>query len=117
MTGTTAADAPRPARAAPASSHHGWNRHGVQVRLLVDPGTKTERPVHLCFGVIPAEGLQEIIAEYEIGEGADVQFLAHCSFPNAVNVQHRMEASIHVGKQASLTYTEEQISPPASVNT
>jgi hypothetical protein len=81
--------------------------NGVQARILVEPGIKVERPVHLCFGVIPAEGVQEILAEYEIGEGAEVQFLAHCSFPNAVHVQHRMQARIHVGKNASLTYTEE----------
>lgn len=81
--------------------------HGVQARLVVEPGVKVERPVHLCFGVIPAEGVQEILAEYEIGAGAEVQFLAHCSFPNAVQVQHRMQARIHVGQDASLTYTEE----------
>lgn len=81
--------------------------HGIKARLQVEPGVKVERPVHLCFGVIPADGLQEILAEYEIGEGAEVQFLAHCSFPNAVQVQHRMQAYIHVGKNASLTYTEE----------
>jgi Fe-S cluster assembly scaffold protein SufB len=81
--------------------------HGVQARLLVDAGIKVAHPIHLCFGVIPAEGVQEILAEYEIGDGAEAQFLAHCSFPNAVNVQHRMQAHIHVGKNASLTYTEE----------
>ena len=81
--------------------------HGVQARILVEPGAKIERPVHLCFGVIPAEGLQEILAEYEIGDGAEVEFLAHCSFPNAVKVQHHMQARIHVGKNARLTYTEE----------
>lgn len=81
--------------------------HGVKARITVEPGAKIERPVHLCFGVIPAEGLQEIIAEYEIGAGAQVEFLAHCSFPNAVKVEHRMQARIHVYKDASLTYTEE----------
>jgi uncharacterized protein len=81
--------------------------NGVQARILVDPWIKLERPVHLCFGVIPSEGVQEILAEYEIGEGAEVQFLAHCSFPNAVKVQHRMQARIHVGKNANLEYTEE----------
>lgn len=80
---------------------------GVKARIMVEAGAKIERPVHLCFGVIPAEGVQEILADYEIGEGAEVQFLAHCSFPNAVKVQHRMQARIHVGKNASLTYTEE----------
>ncbi len=81
--------------------------HGVKARITIQPGAKIERPVHLCFGVIPAEGLQEILAEYEIGAGAQVEFLAHCSFPNAVKVEHRMQARIHVCKDASLTYTEE----------
>jgi Fe-S cluster assembly scaffold protein SufB len=86
--------------------------HGVQARIVVDPGTRIERPVHLCFGVIPAEGIQEIVAEYEVGDGAEAQFLAHCSFPNAVRVQHRMQARIHIGRNARLTYTEEHFHGP-----
>lgn len=86
--------------------------HGVRARLEVDPGVKIERPVHLCFGVIPAEGLQEIIAEYEIGAGAEVTCLAHCSFPNAVKVEHRMQGRMHIGQGASLTYTEEHYHGP-----
>lgn len=81
--------------------------HGVEAHITVDPGAKIERPVHLCFGVIPAEGIQEIIAEYEIGDAAEAQFLAHCSFPNALQVQHLMQAHIRLGKNARLTYTEE----------
>jgi Fe-S cluster assembly scaffold protein SufB len=80
--------------------------HGVRARIAVAPGARIERPVHLCFGVIPAEGLQEIEADYEIGDGAQVEFLAHCSFPNAVKVEHVMQARVRVGKGASLTYTE-----------
>lgn len=81
--------------------------NGVKARIEVEPGARLEHPVHLCFGVVPEEGVQKIIADYEIGEGADVKFLAHCSFPNAVKVQHLMDARIHIGKNASLTYTEE----------
>lgn len=81
--------------------------HGVKARILVEPGAKIERPVHLCFGVIPAEGVQEILANYEIGDEAEVQFLAHCSFPNAIKVRHVMDAKIHIGRNARLTYTEE----------
>lgn len=81
--------------------------HGVKATIQVEPNARIENPVHLCFGVIPAEGIQHILANYEIGDGAEVKFLAHCSFPNAVKVQHLMEGSIHVGKNASLTYTEE----------
>ena len=80
---------------------------GVRARILVEPYSQVKYPVHLCFGVIPAEGVQQIEAEYEIGEGAQVQFLAHCSFPNALRVEHRMNAVIHIERNASLTYTEE----------
>jgi Fe-S cluster assembly scaffold protein SufB len=81
--------------------------NGVRAHIVVEAGTKVKHPIHLCFGVIPAEGVQEIISDYEIGAGAEVQFLAHCSFPNAVKVEHRMDARIHVGQNASLSYTEE----------
>lgn len=80
---------------------------GVKARIEVEPGARLTNPVHLCFGVVPEEGVQRIVADYEIGEGAEVKFLAHCSFPNAVKVQHLMDARIHVGKNATLNYTEE----------
>ncbi len=86
--------------------------NGVRARIFVSPQAKIEHPVHLCFGVIPADGIQNIQAEYDIGEGAQVKFLAHCSFPNAVKVEHIMDARIHVGKGASLNYTEEHYHGP-----
>ena len=79
---------------------------GARARVTVEPGTQVALPVHLCFGVTPQEGLQEIIPEFEIGEGAKVRFLAHCSFPNAVNVRHLMDAKVHVGRGAKVEYSE-----------
>jgi len=79
---------------------------GIKARIVVDPETKVERTVHLCFGMLPAEGRQEIIASYDIGAGAEVEFLAHCTFPNAIKLQHVMDADIHVGADAKMTYTE-----------
>ncbi len=79
---------------------------GARAKITVAPGTNVKDPVHLCFGVIPKEGLQEIISEFEIGEGANVTFLAHCSFPNAIKVKHVMDAKIHVGRRAQMTYSE-----------
>lgn len=81
--------------------------HGVKANIIIEPGAQIEQPIHLCFGLLPAEGLQEIIAGYEVGAGAKVKVLAHCSFPNAVKIQHVMQGSIHVGANAELTYTEE----------
>ncbi len=79
---------------------------GVKVHLLIEPGTKVENAVHLCFGVLPAEGVQRIISDFEIGEGAQVEFIAHCTFPNAMQVQHIMDGTVHVGKNASMRYEE-----------
>jgi hypothetical protein len=80
--------------------------HGVRACVRVEPGTKVDYPVHLCFGMIPSEGLQEIISEFEIGQGAEVGFLAHCTFPNAVDLRHVMDARIHVGPGATMRYSE-----------
>ena len=37
--------------------------NGVRARITVDPQVRIERPIHLCFGMLPAEGIQEIHAE------------------------------------------------------
>ena len=79
---------------------------GVHARILVDPGTRVEYPVHLCFGMVPEEGLQEILPEFEIGEGAEVGFLAHCTFPNAQDLRHVMDARIHLRPGATMRYAE-----------
>lgn len=79
---------------------------GIRARIVVDPGTQVDYPVHLCFGMVQAEGLQEIFPEFVIREGATVGFLAHCSFPNAVDLQHVMEAQVDVGEGATMRYAE-----------
>ena len=70
------------------------------------PGAKIEYPVHLCFGVLPAEGEQIINISGEVGEGGGVNLLAHCIFPNATNVRHHMQAQIAIGRNASYGYDE-----------
>jgi len=79
---------------------------GVKAQVAVDAGVRIELPVHLCFGVLPAEGIQRILSEFEIGAGASVEFIAHCTFPNATHVQHIMEGKIHVGEGATMRYKE-----------
>lgn len=85
---------------------------GVRARITVAPHAHLARPVHLCFGMLPAEGLQEIIADYEIGPGAQVEFIAHCTFPNATRLEHRMDARIHVGAGAAMRYSEAHFHGP-----
>ncbi|MGC9398168.1 MAG: SufB/SufD family protein [Anaerolineae bacterium] len=79
---------------------------GVKIALTIAPGARFEHPIHLCFGVVPAEGVQRILADFDIGADAEVEFMAHCTFPNAMRVQHIMEGKIHVGSGATMRYQE-----------
>lgn len=79
---------------------------GAQARILVKAHARIAQPVHLCFGVLPAEGVQRIIADFLLEEDARATFLAHCMFPNAVNVRHIMTGTIQIGPQARMEYSE-----------
>ncbi|MFW5981809.1 MAG: SufB/SufD family protein [Halanaerobiaceae bacterium] len=80
--------------------------HGVKARVTVKKGTKLKKPMHLCFGVTGEKGLQEIISHYVLEEGAEAHLQAHCSFPRAEDVVHKMDAKIELGKDAVLSYEE-----------
>jgi len=79
---------------------------GVRAKLLVKKGYKIKQPVHLCFGMLPERGIQHIVLNVEIEDEAEVSFMAHCTFPNAVDIQHLMEATIKVGRNARYSYFE-----------
>jgi hypothetical protein len=79
---------------------------GVDINLKVEKGIKIENPVHLCFGILPKEGIQEINIKAKIEDGAGVKLLSHCVFPNAIKVVHRMTANIEVGDNAYYEYNE-----------
>jgi Fe-S cluster assembly scaffold protein SufB len=79
---------------------------GVDIDLLVEEGVRITHPVHLCFGVLPKEGTQKIKANFEIWKGGELSIYAHCLFPNAVKVQHIMEAEITLHEKALLRYDE-----------
>ncbi|AKB75743.1 Iron-sulfur cluster assembly protein SufB [Methanosarcina lacustris Z-7289] len=80
--------------------------HGVDIKLTIKKGYKIPLPVHLCFGVVPKDGLQEINMNFVAEEDSAVELIAHCTFPNAEKVIHKMEAEMLIGKNASLKYTE-----------
>ncbi len=79
---------------------------GVNIYLLVEEGAKIKDPVHLCFGVLPEEGLQEIVLKVEAQADSEINVIAHCIFPNAVDVTHKMSADINVGDNAKFSYHE-----------
>jgi hypothetical protein len=79
---------------------------GVEVYLVIEEGVKIPRPVHLCFGILPQEGLQEIILKVDAQDSSEVNVIAHCIFPNAVKVIHKMDADIEIGNNARFDYKE-----------
>lgn len=79
---------------------------GVSVNFTVEKGTKVARPVHLCFGLLPKEGLQDILMKVDAQDDSEVSVIAHCIFPNAVKVVHKMDADINIGANAKFDYKE-----------
>ena len=79
---------------------------GVDVSFLIEEGVKIKHPVHLCFGILPEEGLQEIILKVVAQDNSEVNVIAHCIFPNAVKVIHKMDADIEIGNNAIFDYKE-----------
>lgn len=79
---------------------------GVNVKLAIDDNVQMEYPVHLCFGVVHKTGKQHINSEYHIGNNVKVEFLAHCSFPRAENVQHIMQAQMDIADNSIIKYQE-----------
>ncbi len=85
---------------------------GVQVHIRVKRGVALKNPVHFCFGLIPDNGVQRIVIDTVIEQGAHAKFIANCTFPNAVNVRHLMNATIEIEEGASLSYFERHTHGP-----
>jgi Fe-S cluster assembly scaffold protein SufB len=81
------------------------------VNVTVDVAEKTviAQPVHMCFGMLPKEGVQRLIMEVTIRDKSQVGILAHCAFPNAVKIRHEMDAVVTIGEGASYSYFERHI--------
>ncbi len=82
---------------------------GVDVKINLKEGVKIEKPVHMCFGVMPETGMQKIILKVNLCKDSRINILAHCTFPFAKDVKHVMDADITVGEGASYEYTERHI--------
>ncbi|MBN1798752.1 MAG: SufD family Fe-S cluster assembly protein [Spirochaetales bacterium] len=82
---------------------------GIHIRFLVKAGTHIKKPVYLCFGMMQREGVQKILMDVTIEKRAKVNIFAHCTFPNSMNIVHRMNAEIHVENDAHYSYFERHI--------
>jgi uncharacterized protein len=82
---------------------------GIDAQIRLAAGTVVKKPVHFCFGMFPETGVQRILLHVNIEQDAKIALLAHCTFPNAVDVQHIMDAEIVIGQNAQYSYFERHV--------
>jgi Fe-S cluster assembly scaffold protein SufB len=82
---------------------------GIRARIRVKKNSRIEKPVRICFGLIPETGRQHIDMDIQLEENAQVAILASCTFPNARKIVHTMDAGIRIGRNARYVYLERHI--------
>ncbi len=87
-------------------------KDGIDAILNVKKDAIIHKTVHLCFGVIPETGIQRIIMKVNVGKNARISILAHCIFPNAIDVQHLMDGKINIDDGAQYFYFEKHVHSP-----
>ena len=85
---------------------------GISATVTVKRGARIEQPVHMCFGMLPEKGLQRIELKIRLEQRSAATLLAHCTFPNAVDVTHAMDAEIAVEDGAEYSYLERHVHGP-----
>jgi len=84
-------------------------KDGVHIRIQLKQGTVIKKPVHLCFGMFPEKGIQKILMDVDIQKNSKISILAHCVFPNAVDITHIMDAKIKIEEAAEYQYFERHV--------
>jgi Fe-S cluster assembly scaffold protein SufB len=82
---------------------------GIEAWIRLERGARIANPVHLCFGMLPAEGLQRIVMHVDVEEDSSASVQAHCTFPNAVAITHKMDAEVRIAPGATYEYFERHL--------
>ena len=85
---------------------------GVRLVVNLAAGVRIARPVHLCFGMSEERGSQHIDLDVHLERDAAAEFAAHCAFPFAREVEHRMQATVRVDEGAEYRYRERHVHGP-----
>jgi Fe-S cluster assembly scaffold protein SufB len=85
---------------------------GIEAHVTIQGGVRIEQPIHMCFGMLPEKGLQRIVLRVRMQDHSRAALLAHCTFPNAVDVTHTMDAEIVVEDGAEYSYLERHVHGP-----
>ncbi|MBD3385399.1 SufBD protein [candidate division KSB1 bacterium] len=84
-------------------------KDGIRATLVVKKNTKIDQPVRICFGLMQKTGIQKIDMNIRLEENARVAIMASCTFPNAEEIVHTMDADIDIGKNAEYIYLERHV--------
>lgn len=79
----------------------------VHIQMRIKKGVKLKNPLFFCFGVSRKKGEQIVQPEIVLEEGASVRIIAHCGFPVAEKVVHKMKGKFFLGKGSCLVYQEQ----------
>lgn len=82
---------------------------GIRAEITVKANHKIDKPVRICFGLLDKAGTQKVYMNIRMEENARVAILSSCTFPNAENVVHAMDANIDIGKGAEYIYLERHV--------
>lgn len=79
---------------------------GVHIQIRIKKGVKLREPLFFCFGVSGKKGEQIVQPEIVLEEDASAKIIAHCGFPMAEKVIHKMMGKFFLGKGSRLVYQE-----------
>jgi uncharacterized protein len=85
---------------------------GIEAAICVAKKTHIAKPVRICFGMIPENGVQNIVLRIRMEEDSVAAIQAYCTFPNARRIEHRMDAEIVVEPGANYSYFERHVHGP-----
>jgi len=82
---------------------------GIRATITVKENQKIAQPVRICFGLLEETGTQKIDMKIRLEAQSRVAIMASCTFPNAVDVLHAMDAEIEIGNGAEYIYLERHV--------
>jgi uncharacterized protein len=82
---------------------------GIEAHIRLKEGVRIANPVHLCFGMLPTEGKQHIVMRVDVEPDSFASVQAHCTFPNAIDITHTMDAVVRIAPGATYEYFERHL--------
>ncbi len=79
---------------------------GVKTKVYIEPGTKLEEPVNLCFGAAERTEIQTTEGEIIVGEGANVKFVVYGAMAEGIKLKHKNRLKVVVERGASFEFID-----------